>query len=228
LRALQLPPLKEHAQWLYRIQREHPAAVLFAVRSGRRTGGASIVLPLTAWAFRRVLRGEASAFELSPDDLQSPTKYVMVLAQHDRDRSSRRTYPNSLALLRVTVWQCAYVTRYLDPYRPVGITFGATPLFVRRLEGHGYRNTGLRMRGTRIPLYRYEKIDLRSAAFPSDALSVKRLRRLFLETFEDGALPDGYGHFFFPAATEKPDHLMRLTELISAARARRLLPLPGP
>jgi hypothetical protein len=64
-------------------------------------------------------------------------------------------------------------------------------------------------------------IDFRAASFPSDALSVKRLRAIFPKHFDgDGRLLDGYANnsFFCPLAAEEPAHLMRLTELICDER----------
>jgi hypothetical protein len=67
----------------------------------------------------------------------------------------------------------------------------------------------------------YFEMDFRSAEFPSDALSVKRLRKIFPENFDTpGVVMDGYANndFFFPTAAEKPEHLHRLTNLICAER----------
>jgi hypothetical protein len=65
----------------------------------------------------------------------------------------------------------------------------------------------------------FPDIDFRSVNFPSDALSVKRFRALFPESFDQpGPLRDGFGYFFLPADTEEPEHLMQLTRLISDER----------
>jgi hypothetical protein len=65
------------------------------------------------------------------------------------------------------------------------------------------------------------EMDFRVASFPSDSLSVKRLRLIFPKHFDgQGLIVDGFANndFFFPSAAEKPDHLMRLTELICDER----------
>jgi hypothetical protein len=54
--------------------------------------------------------------------------------------------------------------------------------------------------------------------FPSDALSVKRLRLIFPEQFDEGSLTNGFGHFFYPMGIEKPAHLVQLNDLLSAER----------
>lgn len=54
--------------------------------------------------------------------------------------------------------------------------------------------------------------------FPSDVLSVKRLRTIFPEQFEEGSLTNGFGHFFYPRDIEEPAHLVHLNELLSAER----------
>jgi hypothetical protein len=65
------------------------------------------------------------------------------------------------------------------------------------------------------------EMDFRAVSFPSDAVSVKRLRSIFTKHFDGrGLIVDGYTNndFFFPSAPEKPSHLMRLTELICDER----------
>jgi hypothetical protein len=66
-------------------------------------------------------------------------------------------------------------------------------------------------------------IDLEVIEFPSDALSIKRLRETFpAEFFDRGKIDDGwdsYGSFFFPLGHENPLHLVQLHNLLSAERA---------
>lgn len=65
------------------------------------------------------------------------------------------------------------------------------------------------------------EMDFRSASFPSDALSVARLRKVFPQHFDGSdTIADGYSNndFFFPESTEQPHHLMRLTQLICDER----------
>jgi len=65
---------------------------------------------------------------------------------------------------------------------------------------------------------RFLSIDFGVVEFPSDSLSVKRLRQSFPEMFEEGLLKDGYGRFFFPLEHDDPPHLGRLNDLLSAER----------
>lgn len=62
-------------------------------------------------------------------------------------------------------------------------------------------------------------IDMGAVDFPSDALSMKRLRRSFPKWFDEGNLQDGYGSFFYPLGPDEPAHLVRLADLLSAERA---------
>ncbi len=66
-------------------------------------------------------------------------------------------------------------------------------------------------------------IDLEVIEFPSDALSVKRLRETFpAEFFDRGFISDGwncFGSFFLPLGDENPLHLVQLHNLLSAERA---------
>jgi hypothetical protein len=62
------------------------------------------------------------------------------------------------------------------------------------------------------------RIDFGALDFPSDALSVKRLRHIFPELFEEGSLTGGYGGFFFPLGHERPPYLVLLNNLLSAER----------
>jgi hypothetical protein len=63
--------------------------------------------------------------------------------------------------------------------------------------------------------------DFRRLEFPSDALSVKRFRRLFPAHFDcQDTISEAYtsNDFFYPADAGRPDHLVRLTEMIQAER----------
>jgi len=67
----------------------------------------------------------------------------------------------------------------------------------------------------------YCEMDFRSAEFPSDALSIRRLRKLFPQNFDGhGRIADGYANndFFFPTDMEEPEHLLKLTQLICDER----------
>lgn len=71
------------------------------------------------------------------------------------------------------------------------------------------------------PSERLPEMNFRIADFPSDALSIKRFRKIFPQHFDGpDRIADGYSNnnFFFPSDTEKPEHLMWLTELICAER----------
>lgn len=66
------------------------------------------------------------------------------------------------------------------------------------------------------------EMDFRSAEFPSDAISIKRLRVAFRNHFDrPGPLIDGYcdNDFFYPFDSEKKtEHLRRLTNLLGDER----------
>jgi hypothetical protein len=69
----------------------------------------------------------------------------------------------------------------------------------------------------------HEYIDLEIIEYPSDALSVKRLRETsHPEFFDRGMIRNGwnsYGSFFLPLGDENPLHLLQLHNLLSAERA---------
>jgi hypothetical protein len=72
---------------------------------------------------------------------------------------------------------------------------------------------------TPIPKGTSRCIDCEVIEFPSDALSVKRLRQIYPRLFDSGMLTDNlYGGFFVPLGDEDPPHLMQLHELLSAER----------
>ena len=66
----------------------------------------------------------------------------------------------------------------------------------------------------------YSRMDFRLAEFPSDSLSIKRLRQSFPEQFDAGGqeIDRRPSPFFFPRGLEKPEHLVFLTDLISDER----------
>lgn len=70
--------------------------------------------------------------------------------------------------------------------------------------------------GPKWPGYEPAKV-----SFPSDSLSIKRLRTIFPHMFDkQDSIEGGYTEckFFFPSGAEEPDHLMRLTELLCDER----------
>jgi hypothetical protein len=66
----------------------------------------------------------------------------------------------------------------------------------------------------------HKSVRFSAVDFPSDALSVKRLRTIFPEEFDTGAgnLIDGYDNLFFPVDHEHPPELVQLAEMISEER----------
>jgi len=65
------------------------------------------------------------------------------------------------------------------------------------------------------------EMNFRIADFPSDALSVKRLRAAFPNHFDcPDLLIEGYTNndFFWPSGDSEPEHLVRLTRMICAER----------
>ena len=64
------------------------------------------------------------------------------------------------------------------------------------------------------------RIQFSDVKFPSDALSVKRLRTVFPDRFDTvkGNLTDGFENFFFPVDYESPTQLVKLAEMLSEER----------
>ena len=62
------------------------------------------------------------------------------------------------------------------------------------------------------------RVKLDKIDFPSDSLSIKRLRTIHPESFDEGNHLDGFGDYFFPMWAEKPAHLVHLTDMLSAER----------
>jgi hypothetical protein len=61
-------------------------------------------------------------------------------------------------------------------------------------------------------------LDAGGIEYPSDSLSIKRLRTMFPRWFAHGRIEDGFGSFFYPMDTEQPEHLVRLNDLLSDER----------
>jgi hypothetical protein len=70
------------------------------------------------------------------------------------------------------------------------------------------------------PITNPRRIRFSLIGFPSDALSVKRLRAVFPDQFDtgEGSLTDGYDNMFFPIDHEQPPQLVQLAEMISHER----------
>jgi hypothetical protein len=75
------------------------------------------------------------------------------------------------------------------------------------------------MRPTPFNKEDYPGMDFRTAEFPSDSLSIKRLRQTFPQQFDAGGQSlDGYAPFFYPLGADEPEHLVLLASLVSAER----------
>jgi hypothetical protein len=66
----------------------------------------------------------------------------------------------------------------------------------------------------------YREFDCNFASFPSDSLSIKRLRALFPKEFDPPVRFDGStgSDFFYPLDTEEPEQLVWLTEMLCDER----------
>jgi hypothetical protein len=149
------PSLDEYAGWLMGMLRKDYRTVMFAVARHKKEWvriAAVVVLPLTESAFNRFCAGEISERELTPDDLQPRSKYLLIHAMSDECVPGISDSQRSRAQAHCVMYQCAYFTRLLKPLHPVAVTIKTNPQYADRLHRHGYREIGVCMRGSDYPI----------------------------------------------------------------------------
>jgi len=152
---------EDYRDWLNSMRTREPRSVMFSIlrRESKRAGtkqqraSISVILPLTENAYHRLLKGEAFDHELTPDDLQTPSKHVFVNSLHPLQHARVTIEEQTAAEVHCVGYQLAYLTRGLRPFRPVVITFISNPESRERLCALGYQPTGTSMRETDKPIF---------------------------------------------------------------------------
>ncbi len=156
-------------------QRFNPWTVVYGRDDGIRLG-VGIVLPLTESAYGDILEGRRATFELSAEDLTSPSPFVLIEACAERPDPEGQRDPNpTKALLMCLTLQVAAMSRCQE--LPAGtvvriLSYAGTTRNRDRLLEAGYKPTGKRMARNGFELVE-RRIPLRS---------------LQADTFIDGAL----------------------------------------
>ncbi len=136
--------------------RSEPWTVVW-VRGAPRPVGMSVVLPLSAELYRRLLDGTLPSHACAAGDLASPSPCILIEAAAERP-TEHGSGPTriSRAMYYVVMAQVAALARpgRLPHHEPLRmLSFAASPLARRRLIAYGYKPTRRRMLGTDVEFY---------------------------------------------------------------------------
>jgi hypothetical protein len=159
-----------YVEWLSSMQEKECSSVMFAVAppKARSKGkwervGCSVILPLREDAFARFAGGEVADWELTPQDLQSPSKYVLINALGDPPDSPQVPIGRkSVAQLHCVLYQVAFLTRNVIPYEPESVAIITNLQYQKRMEDQGYRPNGKVMTGSNFPILVFRDYGYRS------------------------------------------------------------------
>ena len=122
-----------------------PSVLMLATSNGLRTG-ASIVLPVTDSAYERLRDGEISFMEIGADDLCDESQNLVLDHCVEFSNKPNQSWYRLTDRLSYTIF-CQIALLAIDPnaesFRM--ISFGASPINIRRLAGVGFHEYGVRM-----------------------------------------------------------------------------------
>jgi hypothetical protein len=152
--------VETYARWLLAMSRREIRSVMFVVAPVRAGPpkqyvpiGATVVLPLKEDVFRRFCAGVIADGELTPDDMQQPSRHILVDAIAEPPASVGISLEEvTAAQAHCVLYQVAYFTRGLRPRRPCVVTFGGAPKYIERMRRQGYRDMGTCMPGSDKPI----------------------------------------------------------------------------
>jgi hypothetical protein len=150
----------DYARWLTALWRKERRVVTFAIVARKSGGkercervGVAVILPLSSEAARRFSAGEINGWDLGPDDLEVPAKYVFINAVGQRDLlQGYSVRERTRAEAHSALYQIAYLTNGIRPMRPTLLTIVTNPQYEQRLRRMGYRKLGVNIHGTDIPI----------------------------------------------------------------------------
>lgn len=146
--------LDGYALWLAAMWRHQFRSVMFAV-SGKQSErvSVSVILPVTETAASQLSSGEIGVTGLMPADIPPQSKYLFLCAiAAPIHLQGLRVKEITEAQVHCALYQCAYFTRGLKPYRPVFLTIAGNPQYRKRLRRLGFRDVGTCLHGTDKPL----------------------------------------------------------------------------
>ena len=105
---------------------------------GRKTG-MSVVLPVSADAYRELKLGQKSFMEVGTDDLQRNSGHLVVDSLVEFDDAPRRQWYDVTSSLRdAIIWQVIHLAGYPLPESLRILSFGASPSNAKRLQASGF------------------------------------------------------------------------------------------
>jgi hypothetical protein len=150
----------DYIAWLKRIRESQERSVLYVVHPEQKDGetvykpiGVSIIVPLNDTGYKEFTMGAINYFGVGPEHIASPSKHLFIATLYRFPEASHLSVKElSAAEINCTLYQCAYFTRGIRPFRPSFCTFAAIPQYIERLTRLGFRNNGHVMPGYDAPI----------------------------------------------------------------------------
>lgn len=133
----------QYAQWLLSLAKgEFSRILMFSVHKHQRVG-AVVVLPLSEAAYRKTVAGEMGSFDYTPADLSLPAYALFIHAMSDaEDFPNLKVSAKTQAQARTMLYQAAYFTWRLKPYRPAVVSLATNDFYRDLMVSQGMRDSG--------------------------------------------------------------------------------------
>lgn len=169
--------------------RANPRCLLYACVAGRRTG-VSAVLPVTDEAYESMRCGERHFMQITADDVLPESQNLILDSLVEIPGDVKASWYQLTSSLSFTLFfQLSMLS--IDPVDPRFrmLSFGASPMNVKRLEGVALSPVGTRMPVFDFPLYEFGlDPDRGEDAVTSRAVTSSYLARLFRQRSRRGGV----------------------------------------
>lgn len=144
--------VEQFTEWLFGTWDKEPRCVMFPTGKGTTKTGrrwvrvaASVVLPLAESAFTRLSNGEIAYYEITPADVQSPSRFIHFNAMGEPAVLDGISHAQATRVEAICAfYQVAYLSRSTRARsgNPVLVAVGASPFIEARLARMGFRHNG--------------------------------------------------------------------------------------
>lgn len=135
--------------------KQHRRTVLFATKSGRRTG-ISVILPVADEVYQQLLNGEITFLDITAEHLRERSQSLVIDSCVEFARERKGPWYDFTDSLRFVVfYQIATLSfdTMAEGFRIV--SFGASPLNAERLSANGFRKLPASMPDFHFPIYEF-------------------------------------------------------------------------
>ena len=150
-------PIRPYVEWLRAIRHAQPMCMRFAAVNHKREVhrvAASVVIGVTEDWFGRFCDGMVADFEMTPEDLKSPSPYVLLdTCAIDLEKEAFLGKKSPVAQVHAICYQIAYHTRGQADIHIA--TLNSHAQYELRLRRMGFKTTGNNMHYAPLPIMRF-------------------------------------------------------------------------